>query len=179
MRQASIFLVEDEALIRMMLADMIEELGHRVAAETGNIQDAQVLAETAIFDLAILDINIAGSSIVPVAEIIDRRGLPFLFISGYGSAARPEAFIERPALQKPLCYRSSAKQLTRSTEPLVRHRPPLTILRQRFNEPHRSSLHHVHAADRGACGDLEFARSLTARRHGTQRPIVLIVRGVT
>jgi DNA-binding NtrC family response regulator len=102
MRQASIFLVEDEALIRMMLAEMVEELGHRVVAEVGNIQDAQVLAETAFFDLAILDINIAGSSIVPVAEIIDRRGLPFLFISGYGSAARPEAFIERPALQKPL-----------------------------------------------------------------------------
>jgi DNA-binding NtrC family response regulator len=102
MRQASIFLVEDEALIRMMLAEMVEELGHRVVAEVGNIQDAQVLAEAAFFDLAILDINIAGSSIVPVAEIIDRRGLPFLFISGYGSAGRPEAFIERPALQKPL-----------------------------------------------------------------------------
>ena len=102
MRQASIFLVEDEALIRMMLADMIEELGHRVVVEAGNIQDAQVLAERAIFDLAILDINIAGFSIVPVAEIIDRRGLPFLFISGYGPAARPKAFIARPALQKPL-----------------------------------------------------------------------------
>jgi DNA-binding NtrC family response regulator len=102
MRQASIFLVEDEALIRMMFAEMIEELGHRVVAEAGNIQDAQVLAKTAIFDLAILDINLAGSSIVPVAEIIDKRGLPFLFVSGYGSAARPESFIERPALQKPV-----------------------------------------------------------------------------
>jgi len=102
MRHSSIFLVEDEALIRLLLADMIEELEHRVVAEAGNIQEALVLAETAVFDLAILDINIAGSSIVPVAEIIDRRGLPFLFISGYGSAARPEAFIERPALQKPL-----------------------------------------------------------------------------
>ena len=102
MRHASIFLVEDEALIRLLLADMIEELEHRVVAEAGNIQEALVLAETAVFDLAILDINIAGSSIVPVAEIIDRRGLPFLFISGYGSAARPEAFIERPTLQKPL-----------------------------------------------------------------------------
>jgi DNA-binding NtrC family response regulator len=102
MRQASIFLVEDEALILMMLAEMIGELGHRVVAEAGNIQDAQVLAETAIFDLAILDINIDGSSIVRVAEIIDSRGLPFLFISGYGSAARPDAFIERPALEKPV-----------------------------------------------------------------------------
>jgi CheY-like chemotaxis protein len=59
----SIFLVEDEALIRMMLADMIEELGHRVVAEAGNVEDGRALAETAIFDLAILDINIAGRSI--------------------------------------------------------------------------------------------------------------------
>ena len=88
--QASIFLVEDEVLIRMMLADMVEELGHRVVAEAGNIQDARVLAETIFFDIAILDINIA------------RRRLPFFFVSGYGLAGRPEAFIERPALQKPV-----------------------------------------------------------------------------
>ena len=100
--QASIFLVEDEVLIRMKLADMVEELGHRVVAEAGNIQDAQVLAETIFFDIAILDINIAGSSIAPVATIIAGRGLPFFFVSGYGRAGRPEAFIERPALQKPV-----------------------------------------------------------------------------
>ena len=96
MRHASIFLVEDEGLIRLLVADMIEELGHRVVAEAGNIQEALVLAETAVFDLAILDINIGGSSIVPVAEIVDRRGLPFIFMSGYGSGGRPEC-AGRPA----------------------------------------------------------------------------------
>jgi len=53
------------------------------------------------FDIAILDIDFAGSSIAPVATIIARRG-PFFFVSGYGLAGRPEAFIERPALQKPV-----------------------------------------------------------------------------
>jgi CheY-like chemotaxis protein len=48
--QASIFLVEDEVLIRMMLADMVEELGHRVVAEAGNVQDARALAETILAD---------------------------------------------------------------------------------------------------------------------------------
>jgi DNA-binding response OmpR family regulator len=95
-------LVEDEVLIRMMIADMVEELGHRVVAEAGNVQDARALAETIFFDIAILDINIAGSSIAPVATIIARRGLPFFFVSGYGLAGRPKAFIERPALQKPV-----------------------------------------------------------------------------
>jgi CheY-like chemotaxis protein len=102
MPEASIFLVEDEALIRMMLAEMVEELGYRVVAEAGDMVAGQALAETAIFDLAILDINIAGDMITPVAEIIDRRGLPFIFVSGYGPRGRPEAFRGRPALPKPL-----------------------------------------------------------------------------
>ena len=99
---ASIFLVEDEGLIRLMLADMIEELGHRVVAEAGNIEVGQALAETAIFDLAILDINIAGRIISPVAEIVHRRGLPFVFVSGYGPEGRPKAFSGQPMLQKPV-----------------------------------------------------------------------------
>jgi CheY-like chemotaxis protein len=80
---ASIFLVEDEALIRMMLGDMIEELGHRVVAETGNIQEALALAQTAIFDLALLDVNVAGHCTSLIAEIIDKRGLPFVSVTGY------------------------------------------------------------------------------------------------
>jgi CheY-like chemotaxis protein len=100
--EASIFLVEDEALIRMMLADMVEELGHRVVAEAGNIRDGVALAGMAVFDFAILDINIGGYSISPVAKIIAERGLPFFFVSGYGAAGRPEAYSDRPVLQKPL-----------------------------------------------------------------------------
>jgi CheY-like chemotaxis protein len=102
MRQASVFLVEDEVLIGMLLTDMIEQLGHRVVAEAANIQDGQTLAQTANYDLAVLDINIGGHRIDPVAEIIDRRGLPFLFVSGYGSGGRPEQFSDRPLLQKPV-----------------------------------------------------------------------------
>jgi DNA-binding response OmpR family regulator len=89
MRQASVFLVEDEVLIGMMLADMIEQLGHRVVAEAANIQDGQTLAQSANYDLAVLDINIGGHSIDPVAEIIDRRGLPFSSSAATDRAADP------------------------------------------------------------------------------------------
>ena len=51
MPEACIFLVEDEALIRMMLAEMVEELGHRVVAEAGDMVAGQALAETAILTL--------------------------------------------------------------------------------------------------------------------------------
>jgi CheY-like chemotaxis protein len=58
----SIFLVEDETLIRMMVAEMIEELGHTVVAEGSNLKQALSLAQTANFDVAILDINLSGAA---------------------------------------------------------------------------------------------------------------------
>lgn len=100
-RRVSVLLVEDEALIRMMIAGMVEELGHSVAGEAANIQDALRLARTADFDVAILDINVGGTRIDPVAGIIDGRGLPFIFASGYGAVGAPEAFRDRTVLQKP------------------------------------------------------------------------------
>ena len=69
----SIFLVEDEVMIRMMVADMLEELGHRVAAEAGEIGEAVKLAQSTEFDLAILDVNVNGKVITPVAELITAR----------------------------------------------------------------------------------------------------------
>jgi CheY-like chemotaxis protein len=101
MKASNILLVEDEALIRMMIAEMVEELGHHVVAEAGNVETGRELAENASFDLALLDINLDGSIITPVAEAIEKRGLPFLFVSGYGSAGLPQGFRERPVLQKP------------------------------------------------------------------------------
>jgi DNA-binding response OmpR family regulator len=101
MQGSSVFLVEDEALIRMMTAEMLEELGHRVVAEAGSIAVAEPLARTAMFDLGILDINVGGFNISPIAEIIDGRGLPFLFVSGYGSGGKPVLFRSKPVLRKP------------------------------------------------------------------------------
>lgn len=100
-QQLKILLVEDEALIRMMLVDMLEELQHRVVAEAGSIGDARALAETAVFDLAILDVNVGGENIEPVAEIIGRRGLPLIFMTGYADSALPSSFAGKPYLQKP------------------------------------------------------------------------------
>jgi DNA-binding response OmpR family regulator len=101
MSGASLFLVEDEALIRMMIADMIVEFGHRVVAEAGNIDEATALAGSAQFDLALLDVNIVGSNVSPAAEIIERRGLPLLFVTGYRQNSIPPHFQDRPILSKP------------------------------------------------------------------------------
>jgi CheY-like chemotaxis protein len=96
-----IFVVEDEAMIRMMVVDMLEELGHTVAAEAGRLDKAIELAQSTDFDLGILDVNIDGKMITPVAELIKARGLPIIFATGYGAAGVPDEFKDRPALQKP------------------------------------------------------------------------------
>jgi CheY-like chemotaxis protein len=101
MTAGTVFLVEDEAMIRMMVADMLEELGYRIAAETGEINEAIRLAETTEFDIAILDVNVNGKVISPVAALIKARNRPFIFATGYGTQGVPEDFRDRPALQKP------------------------------------------------------------------------------
>lgn len=101
MTQTSILLVEDEALIRMMLVQMVEELGHRVIAEAGSVDDGRSVAQIEEYDLAILDINLQGINVRPVAEAVRRRGLPFFFLSGYGSSGVPHGFEGTPVLVKP------------------------------------------------------------------------------
>src|SRR5690242_6482387 len=87
--RGSVFLVEDEVMIRMMVSDMLEELGYIVAAEAGEIGEALRLAETTFFDLAILDVNVNGKVISPVADVIKARNRPYNFATGYGSSGPP------------------------------------------------------------------------------------------
>jgi len=100
-RKAAVLVVEDEVMIRMMVTDMLADLGHTVAAESGELDEALRLAETADFDIAILDVNVNGRTIEPVAQIIERRKLPLVFSTGYSVEALPERFRDRPSLQKP------------------------------------------------------------------------------
>ena len=99
--RGSVFLVEDEVMIRMMVADMLQELGYTIAAEAGEIGEAIRLAQTTYFDLAILDVNVNGKVISPVADLLKANNRPFIFATGYGLSGLPEQFRNRPSLQKP------------------------------------------------------------------------------
>jgi CheY-like chemotaxis protein len=96
-----IFVVEDEYLIRMLLEDMLADLGYEVAAAAGTVAEASGLAATADVHCAILDVNLAGQKIYPVADILAKRGVPFVFVTGYGEGSLEEPYRGRPALQKP------------------------------------------------------------------------------
>jgi CheY-like chemotaxis protein len=96
-----LLVVEDEYLIRMLLEDMLADLGYDVAAAVGTMAEAREQAATGDFTAAILDVNVDGQEIFPVAEILARRGLPFVFVTGYGEHGLPEPYRGHPALQKP------------------------------------------------------------------------------
>jgi CheY-like chemotaxis protein len=96
-----ILIVEDEMMIRMLLADMLGELGYTVTAEAGRIDEALDAVKTGGFDVAILDVNLNGDNTAPIAEALAARGVPFVFATGYGEQGLPEAFRDRPTLKKP------------------------------------------------------------------------------
>jgi len=96
-----ILVVEDELMIRMLLEDMLGELGYTVNAEAGRLDEALQAAKTADFDLAILDVNLDGEPVSPVADALAARGTPFVFATGYGERGLPEPYRDRPMLKKP------------------------------------------------------------------------------
>jgi CheY-like chemotaxis protein len=112
----SVLIVEDETLLRM-ITEMLEELGHRVAAEAARLEQALPLARSADFDLAVLDVNIAGQLITPVAELIASRQLPIIFATGYGVSGLPEAFRDRPALRKPFMVDGLKHAIAQAMQP--------------------------------------------------------------
>ncbi|MBV5268756.1 MAG: response regulator [Afipia sp.] len=107
----SVLLVEDEVMIRMMVADMLEEIGYTIAAEAGDIDEAVRLVQVTDFDIAILDVNVNGKVITPVAEAVQLRGLPFVFATGYGAQGLPEKFRDRPTIQKPFQIETLARTI--------------------------------------------------------------------
>jgi CheY-like chemotaxis protein len=96
-----VLVVEDEPMIRLLLDDMLADLGYTMAAEAGRLDEALTQAKDGEFDVAILDVNLNGQPITPVVEVLVRRGVPFVFVSGYARRGIPEAHTNVPLLQKP------------------------------------------------------------------------------
>jgi len=105
--QARVLVVEDEALVAFALEDTLIDLGYDVVGPASNVEAALKLVGAEKIDAAILDVNVGGESIEPVAAALAAAGAPFVFATGYASAsALPAAFQDRPALGKP--YRPEA-----------------------------------------------------------------------
>ena len=98
---ARALIVEDEPLVAELLEDMLRDAGYEVAACVGALDKALAALDTLTCDFAILDINLRGNSTEPVAAQLRARGVPFLFVSGYGNTQLSQQFLDAPLLAKP------------------------------------------------------------------------------
>ena len=97
-----VLVVEDESLVAMLLETILEDMECIPVGPASNIDDGETLArDTADLDAALLDVNVAGRQVFPVAEVLKARGVPFVFSTGYGEGGLPEEWRGQPTLQKP------------------------------------------------------------------------------
>jgi DNA-binding response OmpR family regulator len=96
-----VLIVEDELLVALLIEDFLVELGCSTLGPCGSVANALVTARSETFDLAVLDVNLAGEKVYPVAEVLAERHIPFLFLSGYGDEAIPVGRSEWMVCAKP------------------------------------------------------------------------------
>ena len=95
-----VLLVEDEMMLAMLAEDTLVELGCSVISAS-RVAKALALANNEDFDVALLDVNVAGEEVYPVAGALVLRGVPFVFATGYGQAGLRHDYRTRRALEKP------------------------------------------------------------------------------
>src|SRR5262249_54529128 len=96
-----VLVVEDEAMITVLIEDMLTDLGCVAVGPAYNAEQAFELIRSERFDAAVLDINLAGERTTPVAEALHRKDIPFFFATGYGRAGVAKEFGDRAVLNKP------------------------------------------------------------------------------
>ena len=106
-----VLVVEDEMLVSMLVEDMLSDLGCLVVGPAAELEEAMHLAQNADIDLALLDVNLGGKPIFPVADALKARGVPFAFASGYGEAGLSEDHRGASVLQKPFREADLARAL--------------------------------------------------------------------
>ncbi|MBU1306656.1 MAG: response regulator [Alphaproteobacteria bacterium] len=123
-----VLVVGDESTVAMLIEEMLEDLGCLVVQSMARLAKARDVARTIDVDLAMLDVNLAGELVLPVAEILRDRQIPILFSTGYGVSGPQGGFASLPVLHKP--FSQSALQaklavaLEMTTHDLARQSSP-------------------------------------------------------
>jgi CheY-like chemotaxis protein len=108
-----ILVVEDEYVIAMEIADVLADFGAVIIGPAGSVEEALgLVSQEGPVDAAVLDVNLGGQKVFPVAEALDARAVPYLFATGYDASVL-EAFPQPPRLEKPADPRVIAATLGR------------------------------------------------------------------
>jgi PAS domain S-box-containing protein len=97
-----VLLVEDEALVAMMIQECLGDFGYQVVGPIATATEAAVRAEDGNFEAAVLDINLGDGAVYPIADMLAARGVPFVFVTGYDAESVEPRFRNIPILQKPI-----------------------------------------------------------------------------
>ena len=96
-----VLVIEDEALVSMLIEDFLAELGCDVVATASRLEDALAKAGEVVVDVALLDVNLAGQASYAVADVLRARHIPLVFATGYGASGVPGPLADVPVLSKP------------------------------------------------------------------------------
>jgi DNA-binding response OmpR family regulator len=109
-----VLVVEDEVLLALSLEDDLHEAGFSMIGPYTTLANALQAARHESFDLALLDVNLHGQAVFPLADELIERNVPVVFLTGYGAADLPERFRALPRLQKPYEPSLLARELRRA-----------------------------------------------------------------
>ena len=96
-----VLVVEDEYLVAALIEQILESAGCIVMGPVARVPEALDAVDHDDYDAAVLDVNLAGERINPVADALSERDVPFMFVTGYGANALPSEYAERPHIGKP------------------------------------------------------------------------------
>jgi len=109
-----LLIVEDETLLAMELSDKLSALGWHIIGPVSSVEEAfRLIAEDALPDVAMLDINLKGHLVYPLADLLQRGGVPFVFCTGYEQVDEPERYRTSPMIRKPVNIGQLAGELHR------------------------------------------------------------------
>ncbi|WP_428490004.1 response regulator [Rhodopila sp.] len=107
-----ILIVEDEMLVAFLIEEFLFDFGCSTVGPCGDVATALEAVRTEAFDLAVLDVNLAGEKVYPVAELLAERQIPFLFLSGYGEEAIPAGHDDWRVCAKPFTSDNLKKEMS-------------------------------------------------------------------
>ena len=97
-----VLVVEDESLVAMLLETILEDMGCLPVGPASTVEEGLAMAvDGERLDAALLDVNVAGREVFPIADALRERGLPFVFSTGYGEGGLPDDWRGHPTVQKP------------------------------------------------------------------------------
>jgi DNA-binding response OmpR family regulator len=112
-----ILVVEDDVLVATLLAEILESVGWQVVGAVADLDTALDAAASEDFDAAVLDVDLGGQTVYPVAKVLDARRVPFVFVTAYGREALSPLFCRRPHLGKPFAPRELIGTVARLIAP--------------------------------------------------------------